>query len=134
MKCFTVGDPDLKVDTTQQVHVCEAGYSHIIGHKPGPSHLKTVHNTGRSHAISYEAGRSHATSYEASSLHATSYEAGPLHVTSNEAGPSHATSYEAGPFHVRLVLHNVCNPSPDMLKESLIWVPLLKQQEAHGGI
>ena len=24
MKCFTVGDPDLEVDTTQ-VHVCEAG-------------------------------------------------------------------------------------------------------------
>ena len=114
MKCFTVGDPDLKVDTTQQVHVCDAGYSHIIGHKPGPSHLITVHNTGPSHAISYEAGRSHATSYE--------------------AGLSHATSYEAGPLHVRLVLHNVCNPSPDMLKECLIWVPLLKQQEAHGGI
>ena len=28
MKCFRVGDPDLKVDTTQE-HVCEAGYSHI---------------------------------------------------------------------------------------------------------
>ncbi|KAL5474441.1 hypothetical protein EMCRGX_G026388 [Ephydatia muelleri] len=73
--------------------------------------------------LSYEAGRSHATSYEA----------GPSHATSYEAGPSHATSYEAGPLHVRLVLHNVCNPSPDMLKECLIWVPLLKQQEAHGG-
>ena len=80
MKCFTVGDPDLKVDTTQQVHVCEAGYSHIIGHKPGPSHLITVHNTGHSHAISYEAGCSHATSYEAGLSRATSYEAGPLHV------------------------------------------------------
>ena len=96
---------------------------YIIGHKPGPSHLITVHNTGPSHAISYEAGHSHATSYEA----------GPSHATSYDAGPSHATSYAAGPFHVRLVLHNVCNPSPDMLKESLIWIPLLKQQEAQGG-
>ena len=54
MKCFTVGDPDLEVDTTQ-VHVCEAGYSHIIGYEPGPSHLITVHEAGPSHTTSYEA-------------------------------------------------------------------------------
>ena len=49
--CFTVGDPDLEVDTTHE-HICEADYSHIIGHNPGPSSIITVHETGPSYATS----------------------------------------------------------------------------------